>query len=507
MQVAVTKKGEELRAVFKTALEILDRIRESSSSEVAGFLTGLEGGYVEPGYSGALTRGKIEVLPTGRNFFAVDPTQLPSPSAWKIGVESAEKLIKYYMERHGKYPESVGEVLWSIDAYKADGEQLAQILYLLGVRPTWDSSGSVRGLEVIPLEELGRPRIDVLVRISGIVRDTLPNYIYLIDEAVAKVVALDEPYEMNYPRKHYFENLEKLKAVGADDVEELARARVFAEPPGAYGAGVNYAVEASAWRTDEDLAKTWVQWAGYAYTRGSFGKPAHEALLTNLQYVDIVNRNHISDEHDIFNCCCYFAYHGGFANAAKVVSGKDVEVVTVDTRDISNVDVRGMRDEIERVVRAKLLNPVWISEMKKHGYRGASEFSKKILHLYGWSATTKLVEKWVFDEIAKTYVLDEEMRRWFMENNIYALEEIARRLVEAAERGLWKADKEILEKLRSIYTEIEAVLEGEIEGEVQGGAIAIFTASDVDMWRNSDAMKRAEDAFEKLKKISVRLKA
>ncbi len=417
-------------------------------------------------------------------------------------LKQANKLLKYYLEKHGRYPESVGHVLWSIDAYKADGEQLAQILYLLGVKPLWTVDGSVKGLEVIPLEELGRPRIDNIVRISPIVRDTLPNYIYLIDEAVQKVVKLDEPPEMNYVKKHYLEHVKKLVDMGMDSSEakEMASYRVFASPPGAYGAGVNYAVEASAWRSEEDLAKVWIQWGGYAYSRKRYGTKAFEALVLNLSTVDVVTRNHISDEHDIFNCCCYFAYHGGFYNAVKAITGRsDVEIVTIDTRDFSATDIRNMKDEIERIVRAKLLNPIWISEMRKHGYRGASEFSRKILHLYGWSATTRLVDDWVFEEIAKTYILNEEMRKWFIENNVWAAEEIARRLLEAAQRGLWKARPEILDKLREAYGELEGVLENDIVygGEIQGGSIDIFTAQDDAHW--SETFSEVEEVVSKVR--------
>lgn len=218
-----------------------------------------------------------------------------------------------------------------------------------------------------------------------------------------------------------------------------------------------------------------------------------------LRDVDVVNRNHISDEHDIFGCCCYFAYHGGFYNAAKEVSGKDVEIITVDTRDLANLDVRDMKLEIERVARAKLLNPLWIEEMKKHGYRGASEFSRKILHLYGWSATTKLVDKWVFDEIAKTYVLDKKIREWFEQVNPWALEEIARRLVEAAERGLWKPDEEFLKRLKEAYAGVEGILEERIvsSSERQGGAITIFTMDEVQGWREKTS--KVVKLWEKLK--------
>ncbi len=477
------KEKEKLEEAFRKALKVAEKIIECER-EYDGFLDGLSGEYVEPGPSGAITRGKFEILPTGRNFYAVDPRALPTKAAWQIGVETAEKLLKAYKEKHGKYPESVGQVLWSIDGYKADGEQIAQILYLIGVRPVWKGD-IVAGLEVIPLEELGRPRIDVLVRISGIVRDTLPNYIYLIDEAIEKVVTLDEPLEMNYIKKHYIEHIKKLIELGKsfEEAQRFARFRVFSAPPGAYGAGVNLAVESSGWKTDEDLAKVWVQWSGYAYGKDAFGVEAHDSLVLNLKEVDVINRNHISDEHDPTNCCCYFAHHGGFKAAVDALTGKNVEVVQTDTRDISDAKIVDMKVELERVARAKLLNDRWIEEMKKHGYRGAAEFSKKILHLYGWEATTKLVEDWVFDEIAEKYVLDEEMRRWLEEHNPYAIEEIARRLIEAYEHGLWKTSDELIERLMEVYSEIEGILEEHLgEGEVQGGTIEIYTAEDDEHW-------------------------
>ena len=492
------KEKEKLKETFRKALEVAEKIIECKK-EHKGFLKGLSGKYIKPGPSGAITRGKFEILPTGRNFYAVDPRTLPTKAAWQIGVETAEKLLKAYKEKHGKYPESVGQVLWSIDGYNADGEQIAQILYLIGVRPVWKGD-VVAGLEVIPLEELGRPRIDVLVRISGIVRDTLPNYIYLIDEAIEKVVMLDEPLEMNYIKKHYIEHIKRLIELGKsfEEAQRFARFRVFSAPPGAYGAGVNLAVESSGWKGEEDLAKVWVQWSGYAYGKDAFGVEAHESLVLNLKEVDVINRNHISDEHDPTNCCSYFAYHGGFKTAVDALTGKNVEVVQTDTRDISDAKIVDMKVELERVVRTKLLNDRWIEEMKKHGYRGASEFSKKILHLYGWEATTKLVEDWVFDKIAGKYVLDEEMRRWFEEHNPYAIEEIARRLIEAYERGLWKTRDGLIEKLMEVYSEIEGILEESLgEGEVQGGTIEIYTAEGDEHW--SEKIGEVEELWEKIK--------
>ncbi len=481
-KIGTISNKQKLREVFSRALNAAVKILECKN-EYDGFLRCLKGEYVNPGPSGSLTRGKFDVLPTGRNFYAINPRCLPTKSAWSVGIETAKSILEDYKKKYGRYPESVGEVLWSIDAYKADGEQIAQILYLLGVEPIWKGDDVV-GLRVIPLEELRRPRIDVVVRISGIVRDTLPNYIYLIDEAVEKVVTLDEPPEYNYVRKHYIEHVKKLIGMGRsfDEAAKLARFRVFGAPPGAYGAGVSFAVESSGWRDSEDLAKVWIQWGGYAYSREEFGLNAHDSLTLNLMEVDVVTRNHVSDEHDLTNCCCYFAYHGGFKNAVEALTGRKVDAVQVDTRDLSDVKVVNVKEEIERFVRAKLLNDAWIDEMKKHGYRGASEFSKKILHVYGWQATTGLVDDWVFDEIARKFVLSDDMRIWFEENNVYALEEIARRLIEAYERGLWDADNETIDRLREVYSEIEGILEEELTGDVQGGVIEVYTPRDNEKW-------------------------
>ena len=483
---------------LRNALRIAELLA-GTDKEMVSLLDGVAGGYVEPGPSGNLYRGKTSVLPTGRNFYLLDPRTLPTRAAWMVGVKSADLLIKYYVEKHGRMPETVGQVLWSIDAFKADGEQLAQILYLLGVEPVWDDGGNVVDLKPIPLEELGRPRIDVLVRISGIVRDLLPNYIELIDKAVSIVISLDEPPEMNYPRKHYLEDVEKLVSLGYSrgEAEEIARHRVYGSPPGSYGAGVNLAVEASAWKDSGDLAKIWVQWSGYAYTRSKYGVESHEHLVLSLRRVDMVNRNHVSDEHDILGCCCYFSYHGGFYNAAKTLSGREVEAVTVDTRNVYSLRIRGMNEEIERVVRAKLLNDQWIAEMKKHGYRGASEFQRKILHFYGWASVSGLAEDWMFEKIAEKYVLDEEMREWFLEHNKWALEEITRRLIEAGLRGVWKAPSELLDKLRHVYSEIEGYLEEELgAGEVQGGAIDVVGYDEVEEWR--EKMERIDKILEEI---------
>ena len=490
------KSTEPLKKIKDSILSMIHGIKRCDL-EMRGLLNGLDGGHVPPGTAGALTRGCVDILPTGKNFYTVNPLELPSRAAWKIGVLSAQLLIQKHLEKHGQYPETVGEVLWSIDAYKADGEQISRILYLLGVEPVWSGS-QVVDLKVIPLHDLGRPRIDVLVRISGIVRDTLPTYVEMINHAVEMVLSLDEPPEMNYPRKHYFEIVRDLITTGYDDAnaQKLAGYRVFSSPPGTYGAGVNLAVAASAWRDKEDLAKIWVKWSSYAYSLdGSVTAP--HVLMHTLKTVEVVAKNHISDEHDITNCCCYYAHHGGFKLSAELLSGKEVDAVHIDTRDITNIDIRDISLEAERVARTKILNPQWIEEMKKHGYRGAAEFAKKIHHLYGWKATANAVSDRIFDEIADRYIIDSEMRHWFEEHNIYAAEEITRRLVEAHVRGLWKTSKERIDKLNEAYSEIEALLEDMVHENTQGGEILLYAYDDVNVW--NEKMREVNKLWQSLK--------
>ncbi|MFQ6062109.1 MAG: cobaltochelatase subunit CobN, partial [Methanosarcinales archaeon] len=489
------EKLKELIKVIQFGVSLIPKIVKGTEDEINNLLRGFNSEYIEAGASGALTRGKIEVLPTGRNFYAIDPMKIPTQAAFKIGIKLAETLIMTT-----KYPENIGFTLWSTDIFRADGEEVAQILYTMGARPVWSENGTVRSVEVIPLEELGRPRIDCTVRISGILRDSCPNIIELIDEAVQKVSALDEPLEMNYVKKH---TLEKMKRLLGKYEEKIARRkatyRVFGTKLGAYGTGVNLAVFASVWKEEKDLAEVFIDWSGYAYGKEVFGEKEHTEFADLLKTVEITYFKKESDEFDVLDCCCNFAYHGGLTVAAKSVSGKEIEAHYGDTRDPDRPTVRDMKEEIERVVRTRLLNPKWIEGKKRHGYKGASDISKRVDHVYGWSATTKLVDNWVFDEITQTFVLDEEMREWFKENNPYALEEMTRRLIEAAERELWKPEQELLNKLKESYLDLEGIMEeslGVIEGEYQGGEIVVKSKEDIKEW--SAKFKEIEEEWKEV---------
>ncbi|MDQ1275779.1 MAG: cobaltochelatase CobN, partial [Euryarchaeota archaeon] len=467
--------SQDAASICERILDLESRI--DASLEIEALLHGFEGGYIPSGPSGLIMRGKDDVLPTGRNFYSLDPRRVPTKAAWRVGQQLSGVLINKHLKDEGRYPENVGFYWMANDVMWADGEGMAQIMSLLGVEPIWLSNGHLKGFSVIPLKELGRPRIDVTVRVSGILRDNFPNCLEVIDEAIQAVASLDEPEEMNYPRKHSLRMIEE----GADSRE--ATLRIFSSKPGTYSAGVQLAVYASAWKDEKDLADIFLYWNGYAYGKDVKGKEAHTQLASSLKTVDATFNKVVSDEYDLLGCCCYFGVHGGLTAAAKQASGKDVRVYFGDTREPQHVEVRDMADEMRRVVRTRLLNPKWIEGMKQHGYKGAQDISKRVGRVYGWEASTQEVDDWIFDDITKTFVLDEEMRRFFEENNPYALEEMARRLLEAQSRGLWNPDPELLEELKNSYLEIESWMEELAgEGEFQGGAVDIMSFEDVPDW-------------------------
>lgn len=470
----------EVNAVLPRVEDLNVRIEESR--EIESLLSGFEGSYIPAGPSGLITRGRDDVLPTGRNFYSLDPHRVPTKAAWEVGRRLAEKVLTKHLEEEDRYPENIAIHWMCNDIMWADGEGLGQMFYLLGVRPRWLTSGRVAGIEVIPLEELGRPRIDLTVRVSGITRDHFPNCMELLDEAIQMVADLDEPVEQNFVRKH---TLAQLDGESSREAWRDATLRIFASKPGTYQAGVNLAVYASAWKEEKDLADIFVYWNGYAYGKGVYGKEAFRQLQSSLKTVDVTYNKVATDEYDLFGCCCYFGTHGGMTAAARVASGKEVRTYYGDTREPEHVEVRTLADEVRRVVRTKLLNPKWIEGQKRHGYKGAGDISKRVGRVYGWEATTQEVDDWIFDDISKTFILDEENRKFFEEHNPWALEEIARRLLEAQQRGLWNADPEVLEGLKEYYLEIEGWLEekmGDTKGDFQGGAIDILTAEEVADW-------------------------
>jgi cobaltochelatase CobN len=463
-----------------------ERIRDISrridaSDEIGSLLNGFSGGYVPAGPSGIITRGQDDILPTGRNFYSLDPDRVPTRSAWRVGQRLAEAMIAKYHAEKQELPENIAFYWMAGDLMYADGEMLAEMMALIGVEPVWGRNGRVESFTVTPVEELGRPRIDITVRSSGILRDNFSTRINLLDDAISAVAGLEEPSEKNYIRKHTMKSMHENGNGWRDST-----LRIFASPPGTYSSGVNLAVLASAWKDEKDLADIFVAFNGYGYGRGVHGREAHAQLASNLSTVSATFNKVVTDEKDLLGCCCYFGTHGGLTVAARHYSSGEVRAYYGDTREPEHVEVRALADEIRRVVRTKLLNPKWIEGMKEHGYKGAADMMKRISRVYGWEASTKEVDDWIFDDIARTFVLDNEMKKFFEEHNPYALEEIARRLLEAEQRGLWNAQPEVIENLRNAYLEIESWMEDMVtEGDFQGGNVDIFTPQDVAGWGES----------------------
>ncbi|MDO8841665.1 cobaltochelatase subunit CobN [Methanocalculus sp.] len=453
-------------ALLRELIRSLEKgIKETD--EIAALLHGMEGGFIQPGPSGLITRGRPDILPTGRNFYSLDPATVPTKAAWMVGKRLADALIATYREEHGEYPRSVAMYWQSTDLMWADGEQFAAILHLIGVEPIW-RSGRVVSFRIIPIEELGRPRIDLTIRVSAILRDCFFSSIELLDSAFSLVSALDEPDEGNPIRAH--------------TRESGTSRRLFSSRPGTYGNGVNLAVFASAWREEKDLAEIFIEWNGYSYGNGDAGTIDQSGFSALLSTVQATFNKTSTDEYDLTGCCCYFGIHGGMTAAARHLSDHPVESYYGDTRTPSQVEVRTLAAEIQRVVRSKILNPVWIEGMRRHGYKGGGDIAKRVGTIYGWEASTGEVDDRIFDDITKTFVLDEENRTFFREQNPFALEEIGRRLLEAEARGLWKPDPEISEGLRETYLEVEGWLEDRLDGsdgEMQGGGIHIMTMDEI----------------------------
>ncbi|MFJ9176771.1 cobaltochelatase subunit CobN [Streptomyces sp. NPDC102360] len=438
------------------AREVIPRL-SATTDELDNAVRALNGRFVPAGPSGSPLRGLVNVLPTGRNFYSVDPKAVPSRLAWETGQALAESLLTRYKDDNGDYPTSVGLSLWGTSAMRTAGDDIAEALALLGVRPVWDdASRRVTGLEPIPYEELNRPRIDVTLRISGFFRDAFPHTIGLLDDAVRLAASLDEPAEHNYVRAHAQADL----AEHGD--ERRATTRIFGSRPGTYGAGLLQLIDSKDWRTDADLAEVYTVWGGYAYGRGLDGRSARTEMETAYKRIAVAAKNTDTREHDIADSDDYFQYHGGMVATVRALRGTAPEAYIGDSTRPETVKTRTLVEETSRVFRARVVNPKWIEAMRRHGYKGAFELAATVDYLFGYDATTGVIADWMYDKLTETYVLDETNRQFLTENNPWALHGIAERLLEAESRGMWeKPDPQTLEALRQVYLETEGDLEAD----------------------------------------------
>lgn len=431
--------------------------------EISNLLLGLSGGYIPAGPSGAPTRGMAHILPTGRNFYSVDPRALPSQAAWQVGQQLAAEVLARHLKEKGFYPESVAISIWGTSAMRTQGDDVAEILSLMGVRPVWQAeSRRVTGLELIAPEMLGRPRIDVTTRISGFFRDAFPHLVDLIDEAVQLVIAAEESDEENFVRKHYRKDLAELQSgeLSIEQAEEKAAYRIFGSPPESYGAGILELIQERNWSSDQDFAAAYINWGGYAYGKGVNGADARAEFKKRLSAVEVALHNQDNREHDIFDSDDYLQFHGGMIASIRSLTGKQPGSYFGDTQNPDRAAVRDLKEEVLRVFRSRVINPKWLDSIRKHGYKGGLELTTTVDYMFGYDATAKVVDDWMYDKIADTYALDQEMQEFLNENNPWALHAITERLLEAAKREMWDAPAEKLDALKQLYLDSESVLEG-----------------------------------------------
>jgi cobaltochelatase CobN len=446
---------EAVEAVLAFARDELVPRLARTTDEITNVLRALDGRFIEPGPSGSPTRGLVSVLPTGRNFYSVDPKAIPSRNAFDVGSALADSLLERHRADTGEWPRSVGLTVWGTSAMRTQGDDIAELLWLLGTRPVWDdASRRVTGFEIVPVPELGRPRIDVVVRISGFFRDAFPHVVAVLDDAIAAVARLAESDEDNYVAAHFRRDVEE------HGDERRATTRIFGSKPGAYGAGLLPLIDSRNWRDDGDLAEVYATWGGYAYGRGLDGAQARDDMETAYRRIQVAAKNVDTREHDIADSDDYFQYHGGMVAMVRSLTGDNPAAYVGDSAVPHAVRTRTLGEETKRVFRARVVNPRWISAMRRHGYKGAFELAATVDYLFGFDATAGVVDDWMYAQLAESYVFDKEVQDFMRTSNPWALRGVTERLLEAADRGLWsQPDETVLDQLRTVYLELEGQLE------------------------------------------------
>lgn len=448
--------AETTRPLF-TLLENVSSKLETNK-EMDSLIRALRGEFIEPGPGADIVQNP-DILPTGRNTHAINPYGVPSAIAFARGKIVAASLLDRYKEENGRYPEAMALVLWGLDNIKTQGEGVAQALWLLGVRPIRDGLNRATNVEAIPLADLGRPRIDVVMTVSGIFRDLFSPTVQLLDKAVRLVARLDEPLESNYVRKHVVEQMDQ-----ADCDQDEAATRVFSNAPGNYGANVNFMVMDSQWDRDETLGDLFVTRKCFAYGRDSKGRAiegreARLAMDRALSRVEATYQNIDTFEIGLTDVDHYFEYLGGISKAVEKRAQARPSIYLSDSLS-REVKIRSLEETVRLETRAKTLNPKWYEGMLKHGFRGVAEIENHVSNTFGWSATADAVDDWIYSEVANTFVFDESMLERLRELNPHSAHSLVRRLLEANGRGYWETDQSVLEKLQEIFRDLEDQLEG-----------------------------------------------
>jgi len=439
-----------------------------TSEEITNLLIGLDGLFVKSGASGAPTRGKPDVLPTGRNFYSVDIRAIPTETAWRVGELSASVLIERYTQENGEYPRTLGLSVWGTSTMRTGGDDIAEALALLGVKPVWDyPSRRVVDFEILPVSILGRPRVDVTLRISGFFRDAFPNLIDLFDQAVIAVSNLDETADQN-PLAAQVQQETQFWIKEGLTIEQSnlrSRLRIFGSKPGAYGAGLQGLIESQNWQNDQDLATAYINWSSYAYTSANSGHQqgisASEAFQNRLEKMQIVLQNQDNREHDILDSDDYYQFQGGMTVAVRTLTGKNPQTYFGDNAIPENPKIRLLKEEIAKVYRSRVVNPKWIAGVMRHGYKGAFELSATVDYLFAYDVTANCVEDFMYEGVANAYIFDQKVQQFIQEKNPWALRDMAERLLEAHQRQFWQtASQNMIEQLRAIVHEAEGIIEG-----------------------------------------------
>jgi cobaltochelatase CobN len=422
--------------------DVLPRLDACGTQELLQLKRGLEGRFVPPGPSGSPSRGRPDVLPTGRNFYSVDTRAIPTQAAWALGLKSARQLIERHLQDNGDYPRAIGLSIWGTATMRTGGDDIAQAFALIGVRPKWaPGSHRVTDFEILPAGVLERPRIDVTLRVSGFFRDAFPNVMHLFDAAVQAVAELDdEPEDLNPIRSRVLRERDAWIARGVDAGEARKRAgwRVFSAKPGAYGAGLQETIDAGRWQTDADLAEAYRTWGGYAYAQTSAGEAASGAFATRLASIDVVLHNQDNREHDLLDSNDYYQFQGAMAAAVRHFAGGQPRIYHADHSNPAAPRVRSLNEEISRVIRSRVVNPKWLDGVKRHGYKGAAEIAATVDCLFGYDATARVIADHQYALVTDAYLNDRDTHAFLQQHNPQALRGICERLLEAIARGLWQ---------------------------------------------------------------------
>ena len=438
--------------------QLLSAMTLGAELEVNSLMEGLEGYFVPPGPSGAPSRGRLDTLPTGRNFFTVDNRAIPSPAAWELGQRSAQAFVERYLQDHGDFPRHLGLSIWGTACMRTGGDDIAQAFALMGVKPVW-SLGSQRvvDIEVNPAMQLNRPRVDVTLRVSGFFRDAFPNVIRLFDAAVSAVAAYEEPGDSNTIRQAVEQREQELSEQGldADTARRQASYRVFGSKPGQYGTGLNQQLDSHQWDSANDLAETYIRAGSYAYGQSDeYGEAAAEAFARQLGTLQAVMQNQDNREHDILDSNAYYAFQGGMANAARA-SGAAPAIYHADHANPESPRIRTLKEELNRVLRSRVLNPKWIDAMREHGYKGGFEMAATVDYLFAYDATTDLVDDYQYQQVSEVLIFDPVNQQFLREHNLSALEEMSEKMLEAIQRGMWSDAQAQAEQLQDLLLDID----------------------------------------------------